>query len=1019
MSAKILQLNCQGSYAVMCDLGRLLESGGSSFALVQEPYTTNGCIRGLPAGMRVFLDLRCNSAVIINDNNVECMIVSVSEWGVCVSVEGAFGRMFLVSAYFKFADPIEPYLTYLDSVLLLESSIPLILGVDANASSPMWFSKVCRHSSGYRNHSRGEVLSEWMLSRCISAVNEPSEWYTFEGPNGVSDIDVTLTNSVALGVFNFSWGIRGGWGISDHNLIEIVITYNRGARRPSEFKRWRTRGVNWDVYGVFLHEMASSVPLHEFRTRSISQQIALIGDWVERVNDTLLARYRRVDRNGVKWWTRDLTVKRRSLRRLRIRFQRARVAGDSDVSQHRDRYRVSLREYKELLVRIKEQEWRDFVHGNRDDPWCMAYKICRGQGRSIDVSGIRQDGTVLTEWRDCVHALLSSFFPRADGEATSPLGEVEDPPALERSEIEYGMMQLRGKKSPGLDGMTGEMCKSIWKVIPEYLEALYGKCLSEGHFPNVWKKARVIVLLKSPDLPRSNPRSYRGISLLPVLGKVLERVMVERLQECENLQICNRQFGFRKGKSVEDAWLYVRGSVEESSSKYVLGLFIDFMGAFDYLCWDRVVERLREGGCREIKLWQSYFSGREACVLGVNQTVGMDVVRGCPQGSICGPFIWNIMMDPLLRQLERLSKCCAYADDLLVLVEGQSRAELEARAGEVMATVRAWGARVGVSVARDKSVIMLLKGRLSRGRPPFVSLEGVGLRYVTEVKYLGIWMRERMNFLVHLEKLRERLLTVVGRVRRLLRNDWGLSRRAVRLMYDGLFVACATYGSAVWGDVVSSVVGCRKILSCQRVILIGCMPVCRTVSTDALQVLMGAPPLDLVVLQTSIAYRIRRGLPLLVTDWTPDVSVRDMSTTEWKAMLKERVQSRWQSRWNQSQNGRVTYQFIHDVAFVEGRLDFGFSLSLGFLLTGHGSLNAFLRKRNLSTTGGCDCGAILEDWAHVLCVCPLYEDIRDLRAMGIMIENGEFNVSSALATSEQTARLNEFACQVFTRRRNR
>lgn len=143
-----------------------------------------------------------------------------------------------------------------------------------------------------------------------------------------------------------------------------------------------------------------------------------------------------------------------------------------------------------------------------------------------------------------------------------------------------------------------------------------------------------------------------------------------------------------------------------------MGVFVDFKGAFDYLSWASVIRRLDECGCRVLALWKSYFSGRNAWVLGENDRVGIEVVRGCPQGSICGPFIWNLMMDPLLWQLELMCKCCAYADDLLIMVEGQSRSEIEANAQACLQIVRDWGDSVGVSLALDKTVSMLLKGSL-------------------------------------------------------------------------------------------------------------------------------------------------------------------------------------------------------------------------------------------------------------------------------------------------------------------
>lgn len=63
---------------------------------------------------------------------------------------------------------------------------------------------------------------------------------------------------------------------------------------------------------------------------------------------------------------------------------------------------------------------------------------------------------------------------------------------------------------------------------------------------------------------RSDPSSYRGISLLPVLGKVLQRIMVFRLEDKINNTLCRWQFGFKEGRSVEHAWMHVKKRVADS-----------------------------------------------------------------------------------------------------------------------------------------------------------------------------------------------------------------------------------------------------------------------------------------------------------------------------------------------------------------------------------------------------------------------------------------------------------------------
>jgi len=67
-------------------------------------------------------------------------------------------------------------------------------------------------------------------------------------------------------------------------------------------------------------------------------------------------------------------------------------------------------------------------------------------------------------------------------------------------------------------------------------------------------------------------------------------------------------------------------------------------------------------------------------------------------------------MDVLIRRLESYCTLSAYADDLLILVEGNSRLALETKRAQLMSIVETWGMEVSVDVSTSKTVIMLLKG---------------------------------------------------------------------------------------------------------------------------------------------------------------------------------------------------------------------------------------------------------------------------------------------------------------------
>lgn len=1010
---KCVQSNCQNGYAVTIDLGQMLVERGVNVALLQEPYCFGGCVRGLPSGVRVFQSrgARADAAVVICDSTIEavCMDDCTNEFGVCVWIKCEFGEFYLLSVYCRFSDSLAPYLDYLDLVRSRLGDRKLLIGMDANAASELWFSKNWR---AHGDQARGENLAEWILWSGLSVVNEPSPYFTFSGANGQSDINVTLTGAALL-KYELSWCVMPDWGVSDHNVILIRVGGEIEERTVTGWKRWSTRGTDWRKYRHDLREIADAESGGFLEETCPEALLECMMGWIDRANEKHMRS--RVDR-GVRsnWWNSSINKSRRVVRKARRKYQRARNI-DSNSEQCRELgvvYRRELAKYKRDLRSAKESAWQKFVStvGN-ENPWGAVYKVCMGK-KVEGLQSLNVDGYMTRNWDESASVLLDRFFPPSglgvpDPETGGDEGFVLDPGLVRAAVWTMGL-----RRSPGLDGVNAVILRSVYEAIPEYLVRLYEMCFRTGTFPGAWKEARLAILLKGPERDRSDPSSYRPICLLSVMGKVLERLMVDSLNELVSDSLCDSQYGFRKGLSAEDAWYDLKQSVKASDKKYVVGVFVDFKGAFDNLEWRKVLERLADLGLADIALWRSYFSDRGVYAAGIGGCIWKRVERGCPQGSICGPTVWNLLMNDLLLDLRSNGcKVIAYADDLVLLVEGDTRLELERLGERFVGLASAWGARVGVDVSTSKTVQMVLKGHLSSSRPPFITLNGVSVRSVREIKYLGIWMTERFNFRVHLNKARVKSTIMAGRFSRVLRKEWGLGRKAMTTLYKGLLTSVVMYGASAFEEVTGFKYGIELLNRCQRVCMVACLKVCRTVSTDAMQVLMGSLPWDLECQRRATGFRLRRGR-LNDSDVVSAAEVEGMSAKAVRKLLSDRLHDRWQERWNESTKGRVTFEFIKDVRFVSDS-KFAFSMAAGFLLTGHGSLNDFLSRRGLVEDGSCGCGLGPEDWRHVLVHCPWYDHIRNLRAIGVRVNGDTVDVSRVVSDSVRYSRFELFAKLVF------
>ncbi|KAM8702136.1 hypothetical protein ACLKA7_005580 [Drosophila subpalustris] len=117
---------------------------------------------------------------------------------------------------------------------------------------------------------------------------------------------VVRSKTAAMRMFDFSWNVLGGYGISDHNPIEVCVTHTSTMNESVGGNRWRTRGANWSMHGMFVREEATQVDLGSFRALSVDEQVVLVNRWMTSANDRMFERHRKVNLKRVKWWTQAL-----------------------------------------------------------------------------------------------------------------------------------------------------------------------------------------------------------------------------------------------------------------------------------------------------------------------------------------------------------------------------------------------------------------------------------------------------------------------------------------------------------------------------------------------------------------------------------------------------------------------------------------------------------------------------------------------------------------------------------------
>jgi hypothetical protein len=216
------------------------------------------------------------------------------------------------------------------------------------------------------------------------------------------------------------------------------------------------------------------------------------------------------------------------------------------------------------------------------------------------------------------------------------------------------------------------MLKHLGHTSKRVLLKIFNQSWTQGIVPTTWKEAQIIPILnKGKD--KKDPRSYRPISLLSCVGKVMEMLVNQRLinhLESNNI-LSPSQTGYRKHRNTEDQLSYLAQSVENAfqEKKKLLAVFFDLSRAFDKVWKEGLLLKLLQTGVRH-KMWtwiQHFLYARTARVK-VDGHLSKKVIlrEGVPQGGVLSPTLFLVYINDVIAILTRNVPNTLHADDLAI-----------------------------------------------------------------------------------------------------------------------------------------------------------------------------------------------------------------------------------------------------------------------------------------------------------------------------------------------------------------
>ena len=269
----------------------------------------------------------------------------------------------------------------------------------------------------------------------------------------------------------------------------------------------------------------------------------------------------------------------------------------------------------------------------------------------------------------------------------------------------------------GVDEIPTQVWKKGVVVLAGPIARVCNISLSTGIFPDIFKQAIIHPVFKGGGKDPRDPGSYRPISILPSLSKILETAVRDALLDWLNLQgfIPDSQFGFLPGRSGTMALACAQTDwIEAKASGQVVGvLAFDFSAAFDTIACRTLLTKLESANVTGIPLkWiNSYMSGRYQRVLwNHNLSKPRPLTHGVPQGSILGPLLFLVMIADMQRSVigdSPNANLMAYADDSTLYAHAKNldllRVDLERLSDKMISYCQG----TGLVLNKDKTQLLV------------------------------------------------------------------------------------------------------------------------------------------------------------------------------------------------------------------------------------------------------------------------------------------------------------------------
>ena len=410
---------------------------------------------------------------------------------------------------------------------------------------------------------------------------------------------------------------------------------------------------------------------------------------------------------------------------------------------------------------------------------------------------------------------------------------------------------LKNSHSFGRDLIDAESLKCVAHILAPTIAHIINLSLGNSQFPQKWKLARVVPLLKSRDSDVTNPASFRPVAQLPLISKLGERTVQLQILKYleESAQLHRNHHAYRQKCSTATALLQLIDTIAVGADMNLISasMSIDLSAAFDCVDHSILQQKLQYYGFDDLTLnWiNSYLSFRSYyVVVGSAESNVKTTFCGVPQGSVMGPLLYllyvnelpsvveenycgeEVHQDPSTLFSRECSKCGSmpvFADDGKFIFTSKNRHENQIRIEEMFIKLRDYLNSNLLQINESKTSLTeyMTKQKRSRlqGVPPELTIsekfkigdrtwfEDKQLTDSTRCRFLGLNFMNNLTWDAHLLSGKRPLLTSCRRqIGMYAKLKSCLSLKAKLRIVNSLVLSRMEYMICIWGNTTPNMI---------------------------------------------------------------------------------------------------------------------------------------------------------------------------------------------------------------------